>query len=82
LFEGRVLGNEQFVEDALARAGEKLQTLSLDLIIETVCTVYEMPPAMLTEPIRRRKVSEVRAMVTLLVPVFQPLGIDWRKPWL
>ncbi len=62
-----MLGDEQFIEDALAKAEEKLKTLTIDQIIEAVCAVYEMTPSMLAEPSRRRKVTEARAMASLLV---------------
>jgi putative transposase len=67
-FQGRALGDEQFIEQALAQAEEKYQTpYSLDQIIEAVCTVYEITPSMLIEPGRRRTEAEARAMAARLV---------------
>ena len=67
-FQGRVLGDEQFIEQALAQAEEKYQApYSLDQIVEAVCTVYEVTPSMLVEPGRRQKEAQARAMAALLV---------------
>jgi len=65
--EGRLLGDDHFAEQSLAKAQEKFQAdNSLEQIIEAVCTVYKMTPSMLSEPGRRHDVSEARAMAALL----------------
>ncbi len=66
--EGRLLGDDTFIQEAFARAEKKRSACSsLEQIIKAVCIVYEIRPSCLAEPGRRRDISEARAMAALLV---------------
>jgi len=46
--EGRLLGNDNFIEQSLMKAEEKFQAnYSLEQVVQAVCTVYKMTPSML-----------------------------------
>lgn len=67
-FEGRALGNDSFIEEALARAGDLTsRQVSIDSLIAEVCAVYDLTTAELASRSRVRKISEARAMAALLV---------------
>jgi putative transposase len=66
--EGRILGNDNFAEVALRRAGEKMKRqVSMEEIIAHVCKGYKLEREALVEPGKNRKCSEARAMIALLV---------------
>lgn len=66
--EGRIVGDDNFVQEAFARAEEKRSACSsLEQIINVVCIAYDIKPSCLAEPGRRRDISEARAMAALLV---------------
>jgi len=67
-FEGRILGDDRFVEEALARSGDGMGLpTSLDAIVETVCSVYDLQVKALTSRSRMRQLTEARAVAALLV---------------
>jgi hypothetical protein len=66
--EGRILGTEDFAQDALRRAGEKMKRrVSMEEIIAHVCKEYKLEREALVEPGKNRNCSEARAMIALLV---------------
>jgi putative transposase len=66
--EGRVLGDDVFVEQVLVKTEERFQRRNtLEQIVEAVCAVYEIPLSVLSEPGRRRNVSEARAVAAFFV---------------
>lgn len=66
--EGRILGDDFFVEQVLVKTEERFQRCnSLEQIVEAVCAVYEIPFSVIAEPGRRRNLSEARAVAALFV---------------
>jgi len=66
--EGGMLGNEDFAEDALRTAGEKMKRqASMEEIIAHVCKRYKIEQEVLVAPGKNRTCSEARAMIALLV---------------
>ena len=66
--EGRMLGDDIFVEQVLVKTEELIQRRnSLEQIVEAVCAVYDIPLSVLAEPGRRRIVSEARAVAAQFV---------------
>ncbi|MFH1114300.1 MAG: transposase [Pseudomonadota bacterium] len=66
--EGRILGDDDFAEGALRRAGEKVnRPVSMEEIITHVCTLYGLGPEALAEPGKKRYCAEARAVIALLV---------------
>ncbi len=66
--EGRLLGDDSFVQEAFSFAEVKgAAHCSLEQIIKAVSTAYDLNPSSLAEPGRRRDISEARAMAALLV---------------
>jgi hypothetical protein len=67
-FEGRALGDDRFIEEALSQAEEPARgKLTLEALIEAVCRAYGLSKAELASRSRVRKISEARAMASLLV---------------
>ena len=67
-FEGRALGTDNFIEEALARAEEPVHPRpSLEAITAAVCSVYGISPAAVGSRARVRSISEARAVAALLV---------------
>jgi putative transposase len=65
---GRILGDDDFADDALRRSGEKMKRpVSMHEIITYVCQRYGLEPADLSAPGKTRNNSEARAMIGLLV---------------
>jgi REP element-mobilizing transposase RayT len=66
--EGRILGDDVFVEQALMNTEERFQQRhSLEQIVEAVCAVYEISPSVLSEPGKHRDGSEARAVAAMFV---------------
>jgi len=66
--EGRILGDDDFAEDALRRAGEKVnRPVSVEEIVAHVCKRYGLDPEDLAEPGKNRNFAEARAVIALLV---------------
>jgi len=67
-FEGRALGDDRFIEEALSQAEEPARgKLSLETLIEAVCRAYGLSKTELASRSRVRQISEARAMAALLV---------------
>lgn len=67
-FEGRALGDDRFIEDALARAKEDVQPApTLDAIIAGVCSACQLTREEIASRSRVRITSEARGMIALLV---------------
>jgi len=67
-YEGRLLGNDRFIEKAFARAHEKIQAkFSLEEALEAVCRVYGLRGYELRTRSRRSKLVEARAMAAVVV---------------
>ena len=67
-FEGRILGDDNFIELSLARAEEKnAGKFSLDNLISAVCGHYELKLQELSGGGRQRKLSQPRAVAAYLV---------------
>ncbi|TYP00355.1 REP element-mobilizing transposase RayT [Geothermobacter ehrlichii] len=67
-FEGRVLGDDTFIERAMARSEQTmLRKLSVEEVMSTVASAYDLNPEELADRSRNRKLAEARAMVALLV---------------
>jgi REP element-mobilizing transposase RayT len=67
-FEGRVLGDDAFIDQALVHAAEKRAVaLNLDQVIESVCSAYQLTAAELCRAGKAQPAAEARALVALLV---------------
>ncbi|MFO7983949.1 MAG: transposase [Desulfuromonadales bacterium] len=75
-FEGRALGDDKFIEEALTRAEETINRHpSIESIIAAVCSVYRISTAEIASRSRARKVSEARGVVALLVRETEGLAL-------
>ena len=64
---GRVLGDDEFVERALAAAGERPDNPpSLEAIVAAVAAEYGLAAADLADPSRARRLSQARGLAALL----------------
>ncbi len=62
--DGRVLGDDDFLEQVLSSAGETLPFKpTLDSLVEVVCRAYSLRPADLKSAGQRRSVTEARAVL-------------------
>ena len=67
-FEGRVLGDDTFIEQALLKADEKRHAvLTLDEIINAVCATYQLSTAELRASGKAQPAAEARAVAAHLV---------------
>lgn len=67
-FEGRVLGDDRFIEVALAQAEEPVNPQpSIESVIDAVCSAYGLTIAEVSGRSRVRQISEARAVAALLV---------------
>ncbi len=67
-FEGRALGDERFVENALLRANEGCEVkVALEQIVESVCTDYGLRLAEFCRAGKMQPAAEARALAALLV---------------
>jgi REP element-mobilizing transposase RayT len=67
-YEGRALGDDRFVEQALSRAAERRDVgLNLDRVIGSVCAVYQLTAAELCSAGKEQPAAEARAMAAYLV---------------
>ncbi|WP_187426680.1 transposase [Geothermobacter ehrlichii] len=72
--EGRLLGSDDFIEQALARAGEDFSSeITIEGIINTVCAAFGLRPSDLSGPGRRQPMARARAIAAWLT---------WRTPGL
>lgn len=75
-FEGRALGDDAFIERALAKADADVgRKLTLATVLAAVCRVYDLPKAELASRSRVRRVSEARAMAALAVREAEGLSL-------
>jgi len=75
-FEGRALGDDAFIERALAKTDEGVgRKLALEAVLAAVCLVYDLPKAELASRSRVRRVSEARAMAALTVREAEGLSL-------
>jgi hypothetical protein len=75
-FEGRALGDDRFIEEALSRAAEDFkQQSSIESIIAAVCSAYDLSTAELTSRSRVRNISEARGVAALLVRESRELAL-------
>ena len=72
-FEGRILGNDQFSENVLARAEERFHpALSVEQFINIVCKQYKLDKRTIVE----QPAAETRAVVSYLVQNAEKLFND------
>ncbi|MBU0728625.1 MAG: transposase, partial [Proteobacteria bacterium] len=66
--EGRILGEDRFAEDALAKATQKIsRKITLDQVLQTVCEEYEIDSNVLSSSARQKRISEPRSVAALIV---------------
>ena len=66
--EGRILGDESFVETSLAKASQRMITkLSLEQILQVICEYYDIGYEDLISKSRQRHIAKPRAVAALLV---------------
>ena len=66
--QGRLLGDEYFIERALKRTEERLQAgYGLGDVVAVVCRVYGIDEEELKLPLKRHDLAEARAMAALVV---------------
>ena len=64
---GRLLGDDSFIERAMAEAGERPETPpSLDAIIAAVAKAYGVAAAALADPSRERRMAQARGLAGLI----------------
>lgn len=67
-FEGRALGDDAFIDQALHHAEEvRGVAINLDQVIESVCSVYQLTAAELCNAGKAQPAAEARALAALLV---------------
>lgn len=75
-FEGRALGDDRFIEQALASAEQRyIRPVTVDAILDAVCACYDMDLAELIVPGRRQPFAEARGVAALLVRQFDVVTI-------
>jgi len=67
-FEGRVLGDDGFIEQVLLQADEKRPAeLTLDQIVDGVCSAFQLTTAELCAPGKAQPAAEARAVAAFFV---------------
>lgn len=67
-FEGRALGDDRFIDRVLRQAEERERTrLTVDALIGSVCTLYELTEAELAAPGKAQPAAAARALIALVV---------------
>jgi chromosomal replication initiation ATPase DnaA len=75
-FEGRILDEENFIEEALARASQRVPAKStLGQILVTVCSHYTMSLTDLSGRSRRREVAEAMVVAAIVVREAEHLSL-------
>jgi putative transposase len=65
--EGRILGNENFIQAALGRKNETVQAqIGIEPLVALVARVYQVPTREMTSASRARQLTQARAMATLI----------------
>jgi len=76
-FEGRALGDDTFIDLALLKAEEKRDAdMTLNQVIESVCSTYQLSTADLCAPGKAQPAAEARAMTALLVRNTESLSLS------
>ncbi|BCA80644.1 transposase [Desulfuromonas sp. AOP6] len=76
-YEGRILGDDSFVEEVLAGCHEKLaEPPPLESVVEAVCALYDLRPQDLSSRRRTQLVSEARALAAYVVRETQGLELE------
>ena len=65
--DGRILGDDRFVERMRRQGGATPRRVTLDEVIKAVCRAYRLKEATLRGSGRRRRPAEARAMVAWLI---------------
>jgi putative transposase len=74
--DGRIVGEERFAKEALARTEEKYtHPISIEQVIKTVSECYGLNPRELALPDRRRKAAEARAMAACFIQEMEHLTL-------
>lgn len=67
-FEGRALGDDAFIDQALQQAEEgRAVAIKLDQVIENICLVYQLTAAQLCKAGKAQPAAEARALAAFLV---------------
>lgn len=67
-FEGRALGDDAFIDQALLRTEEvRPVAINLGQVIESVCSVYQLTAAELCKAGKAQPAAQARALAALLV---------------
>jgi REP element-mobilizing transposase RayT len=75
-FEGRALGDDAFIDQALLHAEEvRAVAINLDQVIESVCSVYQLTAAELCKAGKTQPAAEARALAALLVRNCEALSL-------
>ena len=75
-FEGRILGDDRFSENALSRAEERFpSTLSVEQLITLVCKKYKIDEQAIVAPGKQQPAAEARAVVSYLVQDAEKLSM-------
>ena len=75
-FEGRALGDDAFIDQALLRAEEvRAVAMNLNQVIEIVCSVYQLTGAELRKAGKAQPAAEARALAALLVRNCEALSL-------
>jgi chromosomal replication initiation ATPase DnaA len=75
-FEGRALGDDAFIDQALLHAEEvRAVAINLDQVIESVCSVYQLTAAELCKAGKAQPAAEARALAALLVRNCEALSL-------
>ncbi|MDW7646512.1 MAG: helix-turn-helix domain-containing protein, partial [Desulfuromonadales bacterium] len=76
-YEGRILGDNSFVEEVLAGCHEKLaEPPPLESVVEAVCALYDLRPQDLSSRRRTQLVSEARALAAYVVRETKGLELE------
>jgi chromosomal replication initiation ATPase DnaA len=67
-FEGRALGNDTFIDQALLKAEETRQAdITLEQVIESVCSLYQLSSTELCAPGKGQPAAEARGVAARVV---------------
>jgi chromosomal replication initiation ATPase DnaA len=76
-FEGRALGDDTFIDQALRRAEEKSRAaITLGQVIKSVCSTYQLSADELSAPGKAQPAAEARAVAAFLVRNADSLSLN------
>ncbi len=76
-FEGRALGDDTFIEQALRQANQKKEAdISLHQVIKGVCSTYQLNTADLCSSGKAQPAAEARAVTAYLIRSAPPLSLS------